>query len=95
MKGLLEASKKDMELAYQVFGLTRLLHAPPIDAALNLVDMALHLVHYKVWRQGVGKGGRRLGLSPHIHLPWPLLRPCINERLHRLPQRPPRIRIPH
>ena len=50
MTGLLEGSKKSLEMAYQMFGLTQLLLTPPIDAALNIVDVGLHLVYYQVWR---------------------------------------------
>ena len=47
MMRLLATSRDAMVKAYEHMGWTELLHSPPIDAALNLVDHSLQAMLYQ------------------------------------------------
>ena len=54
MLKLLEGGRQAIQMFYGIHDWVKLLHCPPIDVALNIVDFGLYLVHAKVGRQGWG-----------------------------------------
>ena len=48
MTGMLETNRKSLARAYKVMGWTDFLHAPPIDASMNIIDFGLHVAHFRV-----------------------------------------------